>query len=514
MGETMSVKSENNKRIAKNTFLLYFRMLFTMGVSLYTSRVVLNTLGVEDFGIYNVVGGVVVMFSFLNSSLATATQRFLNYEMGQGNALKLEKVFSIALTGHYLIALSVILLAETIGLWFVSTQLEIPAERMHAALWVYQFSILTLAVSIISVPYNAVIIAHERMKVFAYVSIAEVSLKLTVVFLLVYLSFDKLVLYAFLLLVVAVIVRMIYATYCKRNFTECKYRFIFEKDLFAQMFCFSGWMFTGTLSNLFSSQGVNILINMFFGPIQNAARGIAYQIQGTVNAFVTNFMVAVQPQIVKSYSQGNYSYMYKLVFMASRYSFYLLFLLSLPVLLQTQYLLQLWLKNVPDYSVLFTQLVVIDLLINSSFTPIASVAFTSGKIRNYQLVVSAGYLLTFALTLLFYQLGFPSYVAFVVAIIISFIGLFARLYVLRHSVHFPSKKYIHKVFLVQAKVGIIAIVIPAVFVYYASPTFFHFAITVLISSVSIAGTTWCWGLGPEERLYIRNKIRGYFHRKI
>ena len=215
---------------------------------------------------------------------------------------------------------------------------------------------------------------------------------------------------------------MIYATYCKRNFTECKYRFIFEKDLFAQMFCFSGWMFTGTLSNLFSSQGVNILINMFFGPIQNAARGIAYQIQGTVNAFVTNFMVAVQPQIVKSYSQGNYSYMYKLVFMASRYSFYLLFLLSLPVLLQTQYLLQLWLKNVPDYSVLFTQLVVIDLLINSSFTPIASVAFASGKIRNYQLVVSAGYLLTFALTLLFYQLGFPSYVAFVVAIIISFIG--------------------------------------------------------------------------------------------
>lgn len=206
--------------------------------------------------------------------------------------------------------------------------------------------------------------------------------------------------------------------------------------------------------------------------------------------------------------------MYKLVFMASRYSFYLLFLLSLPVLLQTQYLLQLWLKNVPDYSVLFTQLVVIDLLINSSFTPIASVAFASGKIRNYQLVVSAGYLLTFALTLLFYQLGFPSYVAFVVAIIISFIGLFARLYVLRHSVHFPSKKYIHKVFLVQAKVGIIAIVIPAVFVYYASPTFFHFAITVLISSVSIAGTTWCWGLGPEERLYIRNKIRGYFHRKI
>lgn len=352
------------------------------------------------------------------------------------------------------------------------------------------------------------------MKVFAYVSIAEVSLKLTVVFLLVYLSFDKLVLYAFLLLVVAVIVRMIYATYCKRNFTECKYRFIFEKDLFAQMFCFSGWMFTGTLSNLFSSQGVNILINMFFGPIQNAARGIAYQIQGTVNAFVTNFMVAVQPQIVKSYSQGNYSYMYKLVFMASRYSFYLLFLLSLPVLLQTQYLLQLWLKNVPDNSVLFTQLVVIDLLINSSFTPIASVAFASGKIRNYQLVVSTGYLLTFALTLLFYQLGFPSYVAFVVAIITSFIGLFARLYVLRHSVHFPSKKYIHKVFLVQAKVGIIAIVIPAVFVYYASPTFFHFAITVLISSVSIAGTTWCWGLGPEERLYIRNKMRGYFHRKI
>ena len=284
----MLTTAENNKRIAKNTLLLYLRLLFIMVVSLYTSRVVLNTLGVEDFGIYNVVGGVVAMLAFFNSSMTTSTQRFLNYEMGKHNENSLQDVFINSINAHYLIGLISILVLETIGLWFIYNKLNIPASQFDAALWVFHCSVLSLFVSIISTPYNAAIIANEKMEVYAYFSIIEAILKLLIVYLLVVISFNKLKLYGVLLLCVSIVMRVLYNWYCIKNFKECTYKLKYSANLIKQMLSFSGWMLFGCVSSMLSTQGVNILINIFFGPVFNAARAIAVQVQSAVNSFVGN----------------------------------------------------------------------------------------------------------------------------------------------------------------------------------------------------------------------------------
>ena len=313
----------NNKRIAKNTALLYFRMLLTIIIGLYTSRVVLNTLGVSDYGVYNIVGGIVAMLAFLNAAMVASSQRFISFELGIGNLEKLKTVFCTSVSIHVLLAGIILLVAETVGLWFVNTRLNIPSERMEAANWVYQYSILTLILTIISVPYNSCIVAHEHMKAYAYVSIVEVFLKLLVVYLLQLGCFDKLVLYAMLMTIVAFIVRFIYVFYCKRHFSECIYHFIFNKDLFKEMFAFAGWSIIGNLGFSFKDQGSNIILNLFFGTAVNAARGIALQVNGIVSNFSYNFTMALNPQITKQYAAGNVEESAKLVYAGCRYSFYL-----------------------------------------------------------------------------------------------------------------------------------------------------------------------------------------------
>ena len=335
----MSNTTENNKRIAKNTLLLYFRMLFLMAVSLYTSRVVLNALGVEDFGIYNVVGGVVAMFSVLSGSLSTAISRFITYELGKGNKENLNKIFSSAVTIQFGLAGIIILLAETIGIWFLNIKMNIPEVRMEAANWVFQFSILTFAINLISVPYNASIIAHEKMSAFAYISILEAVGKLTIAYLITISPIDKLIFYAILMCAVALVVRLTYGNYCKRHFSECTYHFSWDKLLLKQMFGFAGWNFIGASSAILRDQGGNVVINLFCGPTVNAARGIAFQVNNAVNQFVTNFMTALNPQITKSYASGDKEYMMTLIFQGARLSFYMLFLLSLPILVNTHYIL-------------------------------------------------------------------------------------------------------------------------------------------------------------------------------
>lgn len=505
------MSSENTRRIAKNTAVLYVRMFLIMAVTLYTSRVVLNVLGVEDYGIYNVVGGVVTMLAFFNNSLSTATQRFLNYEMGQGGT-ELQKVFSIAIIGHCFIACGIVLLAETIGLWFIKTQLVIPAERMQAALWVYHFSIATFAVTVITTPYNAAIIAHERMNIFAYLSFLEVGLKLLTVFLLFWLPFDKLKLYGALLLGVTFLVRGAYSYYCRRHFPECHLRFIWDKQFFLKMYSFSGWILVGDTTNMLSSQGVNMLINIFFSAVQNAARGIAYQVQGAINAFVSNFVMAVRPQIIKSWAQGDLGYMYRLIFSWSKLSFYLLYLFSLPVLLYMPVILQLWLKNVPDHSVLFTRLVVIELLISSSYSPIVSVSQASGKIRNYQLIASFGFLLIFILTFICYRWGYPSYITFILSIFIALAGLFARLWELYYSVSFPVGAYLRLVFLREVIIVLISLPLPLFFVYFFPFSWSYFIGGVLISFLSVGIIIWFGGLNREERFFICDKLKSVRHR--
>ena len=354
----MSSVSISNKRIAKNTLLLYVRTLFIMLVSLYTSRVVLNTLGVEDYGVYNVVGGVVAMFGFINSSMSSATQRYITFALGKGNMEQLQKVFSTALQIHVLIAVLIVILGETVGLWFMYTQMKIPADRIDAAFWVLQCSIAATVIMIISVPYNADIIAHERMSAFAYISILEAVLKLAVVYVLQISPYDKLVVYAFLILFVQMLARFCYSRYCNKHFVESKYRHVWAKSLFREMTGFAGWSLFGNLSGVLFGQGLNMLLNVFFGPVVNAARAVSVQVQGAIQQFVGNFQMALNPQITKTYAKGEMEEMHKLMFRSARFSFYLLFFLSLPVLFETDFVLTVWLKTVPDDAAVFLRIMI------------------------------------------------------------------------------------------------------------------------------------------------------------
>ena len=366
----MPDNSSNNKRIAKNTLLLYIRTLLIMLVTLYTSRVVLNTLGVTDYGVYNVVGGVVAMFGFINSSMASATQRFITFALGKGDKDNLQKVFSTALQIHVLIAALIVVLGETVGLWFMYTQMQIPADRMDAAFWVLQCSIVSAVVMIISVPYNADIIAHERMSAFAYISIIEAVLRLAIVYLLLAFSYDKLILYAFLTLAVQLLIRFCYSSYCNKHFPESKYRHVWDKFLFKEMTGFAGWGMFSSLSGILSGQGLNMLLNVFFGPVVNAARAVAVQVQNAILQFIGNFQMAINPQITKTYANGEMEDMHKLMFRSAKFTFYLLFVVSLPVLFETNFILTVWLKTVPENTVIFLRIMICVSLLYPLSTPL------------------------------------------------------------------------------------------------------------------------------------------------
>lgn len=499
--------AENNKRIAKNTAFLYFRMLLTMFVSLYTSRVVLQTLGVVDFGIYNVVGGVVTMLAFFNSSLNTATQRYMNYEMGKDNTEGLSKVFSMSFLGFFIIAVITAILAETLGLWFIFNKLVIPTDRLDVAIIVFHLSVLTFIVNILLIPYSAAIIAHEHMSIYAYVSVAEVVLKLILVFMLQIIDYDKLILYGVMSCVVSCLVAIFYRCYCVRQFVECRLKWIWDKTLLKGLFSFSGWMLSGTITNMMSTQGINMLINMFFGPVMNAARAVAMQVNGAVSAFEANFMTAVRPQIVKLYAQGDWSYMYRLVFSSSKCSFYLLFVLVLPILFNTHSILTLWLKEVPDYAFVFTQLVLIDLLINAAYGPIAYVSQASGKIRDYQMVISVGFAMIAILTWLAFKLGYPVEYAFIITIIIDVIGLFARLWVLDRTVPFPVKPYLRKVILPVIIVFSLSI-LSSYFIseFIDSETLIGMIVNAVCCIIAACVFIWFIGIDSAEKQLIVNGI--------
>ena len=506
--------SENNKRIVRNTAALYVRMLLMMAISLYTSRVVLQTLGVVDYGIYNVVGGVVTMIAFLNGALSTATQRYLNYEMGKGNSDGLSKVFSMSFWCFCMIALAAVIVAETVGLWFVINKLNIPAERADVALWVYHISVLTFVVELLVVPYKASIIAHEKMSVYAYISIAEVSLKLILIYLLVVIDADKLRLYASMMFIATLLICYIDKLYCSRHFAECNVRLVWDRMLFKGLFSFSGWMLVGTITYILSTQGVNMLINIFFGAAVNAARGIALQVSNAINSFVTNFMMAVRPQIVKSYANGEHEYMYKLVFSSSKLSFYLLLIFTTPVFFYAEPVLGLWLDTVPEYTVLFTRLVLISTLVTTFYTPIGYASQASGKIRDYQLTIAAGFLLIFVCTYFLYKLGYGVEWTFYIAILIDIIGLLVRLVLLKKVIDFPLWPYLKTV-------GV-PIVVIFTLVYFLSFAYKCFFVPSSFFSV-VLGVGWCgiiaaalsllFGLDHSEKRLIKKGIQMILKRK-
>lgn len=390
----MSDNSQNNKRIAKNTLMLYIRMFFIMAVSLYTSRVILNTLGVEDYGIYNVVGGVITMLSFVNSSLSGAGARFITYSLGQGNEEEQKQVFSTVLLIHYILAIFIIIIAETVGLWFVSNKLVIPENRMVASMWVYQCSIITSVISIISAPFNSLIIAYEKMSAFAYITILEVILKLVIVFLLVYIPFDKLIIYAILLMLVQVIIRLTYTAYCKKNFIETGAKIRFYPKLLKQIASYACWTLNGNLAIVANTQGINILLNLFFGPAVNAARGIAVQVQSAIMTFVNNFQTAVNPQIIKSYAAHELQYMHTLILQSTKFGFFLVLLIAFPVIFCIKPILQIWLGIVPEHTDSFVIIMLVIGLITPMRVALINAIHATGDIKKFQMYEGTALLLT------------------------------------------------------------------------------------------------------------------------
>lgn len=508
--------NSRNKRIAKNTLLLYFRMLFTMLVSLYTSRVVLKALGVEDFGIYNVVGGVVAVFSVLSGSLSAAISRFITFELGKENLEQLKKVFSSSILIQLLLSFLIILIAETIGLWFLNNKMIIPETRLTSANIVYHLSILTFCINLISVPYNAMIIAHEKMSVFAYISVFECLGKFIVAIAISRASIDRLVLYAMLLCVIAVLARTYYGVYCKKSFKECVFHLEFDKSLFKQIFIFSGWNFIGSASSILRDHGGNIIINLFCGPAVNAARGISIQVNAAVNSFVSSFMTALNPQITKSYAGHEKEYMMTLIFLGSRFSFYLLMFLSIPILIETNFLMSTWLGHFPNYTISFVRLVLIFSISESISNPLITAMLATGKIRNYQIFVGGLQLMNLPISYLCLRNGFSPEVVFVVAILLSQCCLFARLIMLRGMIELNSILFFKKVYLNTLFVFILSAVIPFVVKnnIFIEDSFASLIITSTMSILSCCVMILFVGCNKNERQFFYLKMNSLKKRFI
>lgn len=436
----------NHKRIAKNTVFLYIRMIVVMGIGLYTVRAILDLLGVVDYGIYNVVGGVVAMFSFVNGTLATSSQRYFSIELAKGDLNRLNKWFCLNITAFSVFIVIFVVIAETIGLWFVNTQMTIPPERMFAANIVYQISILSFCVSFISIPYNALIIAHERMSAFAYISIVEALMKLGIVFILMYISWDKLISYSVLMLITSIVITLSYIIFCHRKFIESKYSFYWNKSEIKELVSFSGWHLFGTLSVVVRSQGINILLNMFFNPAVNAARAIAFQVYNAVSQLSTNFFTAVKPQIYKTYASGGYEILNKLICRSIIMCAFLVSILVFPILANTSYILGLWLKEVPDYAVVFTQLVLINGLIDSTNEPITASVLATGKIKKYEIIVGSLFMLNLPISYIALKLWCNPVITMFVSIALSVLVTMARSYILCRKIGFRFIYYI-KLFL-------------------------------------------------------------------
>jgi O-antigen/teichoic acid export membrane protein len=505
---------EHNKRITRNTLVLYIRMFIMMGISLYTSRIVLKALGVSDYGIYNIVGGIVAMFSFLNTAMSSATQRFLNFEMGKGNDDEVKRVFSMSMTAHISIVLLVIVLGETVGLWFLNSHLNIPAGRMNAANWVYQFSILTFCIQIICVPYNASIIAYEKMSFYAYISIIDATLKLLIVFLLLYLGWDKLKLYAVLICSVTLISLMLYKIYCNRAFTTCEYHYFWDASLYRKLISFSGWSLFGSLANVGAQQGLNILVNIFYGVTVNAAMGIANSVSTSIYGFVANFQTAFKPQIIKSYASNDRIYFMNLIFQASKFSYYLLFLLSVPALISMEFILNVWLHIVPEHSASFCRLIIFFLLIDAISSPLWMSVQATGKIRNYQILMGSLIFINLPLAYISLKLGFNPESVLLIRVIINLITYITRIIYLRPKIGLPVRRYIREVILPVSLVTLIALPLPLIVNQFFSD-WSRFILTTLMALLSTISCVYFIGLRKSERDFVNhfilNKIRKWYH---
>lgn len=481
-----------------------------MLVALYTSRVILNALGEDDYGIYGVVGGIVVFFNIIQGSLNAAISRFITFELGKGDSDRLSRVFSTSVNIQVLMSVIFLVFAEVIGVWFLEYKMNIPEGRMYAAHWVLQCSILSFVVGLLSVPYNATIIAHEHMGAFAYLSILSTFLNLGVALIINYVSFDKLIFYAFCIVGINVLMRIIYGIYCKIHFQEATWHFVKDKALVKEMAGFAGWNFLGASSGVLLGQGVNILMNIFFGVAVNAARSIASQIDNAIYLLVNNFTMALNPQITKSYASDDLSYMHSLVCKGAKYSFFIMLIPSLPILLETPQILELWLKQVPDYTVVFTRLtILISLNAVLSQTLITSMLAT-GDIKKYQIIVGGLNLSVFPLAYVAFKLGLPPYSSYVIQFVVYGIELVARVILLKGMIKLPIRKYINEVLFRVLLVVFFAALLPIIITTSMQENLIRLLVVTGVCVLCTFSSIYLLGLSKSERIWVNGKLKNCF----
>lgn len=484
-------------------------------ISLYTSRVVLSTLGIVDYGINNVVGGVITMLGFLTGSLSAASSRYITYDLGKGDMIALKKTFGNILSIHYILAAIVLVLGETLGLWFMSTQLQIPPEREIAAMWVYQFSILSFILAVINVPYNATIIAHEKMSAFAYISIADAILKLLIVYLLVIIPYDKLIIYAILFFCIQAFDRIVYGAYCSRHFEETHTRLRYDGKLFREIFAFAGWTMNGNLAAIGYTQGLNILLNIFFGPTVNAARGIAVQVQGVCQQFCNNFQMALNPQLTKNYAQGDFDNMHRLLVKSSKFSFYILFFIVLPLMFKAEFVLKLWLGIVPEHTVTFLRLILIVGLLYTLSNPIIVSVHATGKLKKFQLIEGTMLLTIVPIAyILLKSFGIrPEYV-FVVHIAVELCTQYARLRIVLPMINMKLGDYVRSVLKPIAFVVFLSPWLPYITDITVHGQWSSFFIVCIMCVLCISGCVYLIGCTASERMFIKRKLSGILIKTI
>ena len=503
---------QQSKTALTNIVFLLFRMLVTMGISLYSSRIILEALGVSDYGTYNVVGGMVAMIAFLHYSLNGATMRFMNFAIAKGEISEMKLVFNTAFYIHAIIALIIIVLGETIGLWFFYNKLNIPEHRMHAAALVYQFSIATMVLNVMQIPYDSAIIAHQKMKIFAYISILESFLKLAVAYAVLYTLHDKLMVYGFLLLCTSLIIRLIYQAYCRRKFSECRLSFLFDKSIFKEIAVFFSWDLFGNISALLRTQGVNVLQNIFFGTIVNAAMGIATIVGSAVTSISTNINLALKPQIFQAFSLGNDQKLLRIIEVGTKASFFILTIICIPLLLNTKYFLDFWLGNAPQFSVNFTQLVLISCLIGGLFDYLTVLINATGKIKSLSLLGGFTYIFSVVISYILLKYDFDMYTTSIIAIIVNIFMGIGILYITKLlKQNFPVKEFLLNVFVKSIFVFGLAF---GICFYMNNYILTHFNLYVLSANIGfILLVIFVFGMKNNEKRELMKIVRNFLIRQ-
>lgn len=505
----MADSNSNNKRIAKNTLYMYIRMIVVMIVSLFTTRIVFNALGIDDYGLYNIVGAIIVLFGFINSGLTTATRRYITTEIATGNKDSQQEVFNLSIIAHGIIGLIILVLAETAGLYLVNFTLNISPDRIFAANVVYQISVLTTIWNVFQAPYQAAITAYERMNIYAYLSILDVILKLAVAYSIFIYSGDKLIVYSILICISVLITTFVTRFYCSKEFPACRFRRPHDKSKLREMFSYTGWSLIGQFVVVLTSQGVSMLVNIFFSVAANAAIGISNQITGVVSQFTSNFQVAFQPQITKQYVAKEYQSLNSLVLRASRFSSYLVLVFMIPIAFQVKNFLTIWLGKYPDFAVEFCLLTLLCLFIDALSAPLWMIAFADKNIKRYQIIMAVIYSFNFIGAWMVLKIGFPPYSVIIVRCVVYTVALLVRLLLIKEKLSdFSIIEWCSDCLISTLRI----IAIPVTSLYLINKVIQipnQYAETVLISGLAfllMISSIYLFGLRNEERELLKSAV--------